>query len=183
MPPMAYRPPQRAIRATLLTFSRWIRGTFHLPRLHAFEDHLAKRRQFLTLTDVALGGGPPVPFLALRTSAAHVIVPDVRVDELYLAPRANAVPREVTCLLERVVIRGRLELLPGVRTSDFLVHQDGYLALHDARITPPLPDRVEPLPVVFVDARAVVAIAELDGEPGERAEPEARPLATPAPVA
>ena len=51
-----YRPPQRQIDAWILAGSRWLRGTFHVPRLHSFDDHLQKPRPFLLLTEVSLGG-------------------------------------------------------------------------------------------------------------------------------
>ena len=157
---MAYHPPQRPVPARVLSLGRWIRGTFHVPKLHAFDDHLANGRTFFTLTGVDLGGAAPIPFVALRASAAHVVVPDVAASELLLQPVSGTAPREVSCYLEHLAVRGRLELRQGVRTSDFLAHQEGFIVLRACRLVPALPGRAEPLPVVLVNARAVVALAE-----------------------
>jgi hypothetical protein len=67
-----------------------------------------------------------------------------------------------------VAVHGTLELLPGVRTSDFLEHQAGFIMLRACRLVPQLPGRPEPVPVVFVNARAILAVAEEGGRVGER---------------
>jgi hypothetical protein len=161
---MVYHPPQRPIAARVLSLGRWIRATFHVPKLHAFDDHLANGRTFFTLTDVDLGAAMPIPFLALRVSAAHVVVPEVPSSELLLQSTSGTAPREVSCYLEHLAVRGRLELRAGVRTSDFLAHREGFIVLRACRLVPALPGRAEPLPVVLVNARAVVALAE-EGRP------------------
>jgi hypothetical protein len=176
---MAYRPPQRAVAAFILSLDHWIRATFHLPKLHAFEEHLARGRSFFALTNVSLGRGTVLEFLALRVSAAHLVVPEVAERELRVPPAGGTRPRDVSCYLEHVAVHGTLELLPGVRTSDFLAHQEGFITLRACRIVPPLAGRPEPLPVVFVNAVAILAVAEEGGHVGERqGEPsESAPLA------
>ncbi len=177
---MAYHPPQRAIGAHVLSLSRWIRGTFHLPKLRGFEEHLARGRTFFSLTNVSLGPGASLDFLALRASTAHVVVPDASERDLRLAAAAGGVPRDVTCYLEHLAVHGAVELLPGVRTSDFLAHQQGFIPLRGCRLVPPLQGRVEPLPVVFVNAQSIVAVAE---DRGLGAEPEAEEaVKTPVPA-
>ncbi|BDG04436.1 hypothetical protein [Anaeromyxobacter oryzae] len=171
-----YHPPQRAVRAAVLCGARWLEGTFHVPQRHAFDDHLSNPRAFLALTDVVLGGGPPRPFLALRSAVAQVVVPQVPVEALLLAELPNAKLREVTCYLERVALHGSVALLPGVRTSDFLAHQDGFITLRSCRMVPGLGGRTEPLGAVLVNAASVIAVAE------DRSGAVA-PLATPAPGA
>lgn len=165
---MAYHPPQRAVGAFILSLSRWIRATFHLPKLHAFEEYLARGRAFFPLTNVSLGAGPPLEFLALRASAAHVVVPERADRELLLAPAPEVRPRGVSCYLEHVAVHGTLELLPGIRTSDFLAHQEGFIMLRACTLVPPLQGRPEPHPIVFVNARGIVAVAEEGGHVGER---------------
>jgi len=177
---MAYHPPQRAVGAFILSLSQWIRATFHLSKLHAFEEHLARGRAFFPLTNVSLGQGTQLEFLALRATAAHLVVPEVTERELSLQPAAGARPRDVSCYLEHVAVHGTLELLPGVRTSDFLAHQQAFIMLRGCRIVPPLPGRPEPHPVVFVNAGAILAVAEEGGRVGER-QADA-PSNTPAPV-
>lgn len=160
---MAYYPPQRPITARVLSLGRWLRGTFHPAKMHAFDDHLANGRTFFTLTSVELGGSAPVPFLALRASATQAVVPEVPAAELLLQPPSGTAPRDVSCYLEHLAIHGRLELRAGVRTSDFLAHQDGFIVLRGCSLVPPLDGRAEPVPVVLVNARAIVALAEIAG--------------------
>jgi hypothetical protein len=177
---MAYHPPQRAVGAFILSLSQWIRGTFHLPKLHAFEEHLARNRAFFSLTNVLIGQGSALEFLALRAAAAHLVVPEVAERELRLQPLVGTQPRDVSCYLEHVAVHGTLELLPGVRTSDFLANQAGFILLRACRLVPPLASRPEPHPVVFVNAGAILAVAEEGGHaPGRRAESSST---TPAPV-
>lgn len=179
---MSYHPPQRATPAFIFSLDRWIRGTFHLAKLHAFEDHLARDRAFFPLTEVALGQGTVLAFLALRASAAHLVVPEGAERELLRsgAPASDARSREVSCYLERVAVHGILELPPGVRTSDYLANRDGFIALRGCRIVAPLPGRPEPHAVVFVNAGAILAVAEEGGRVAEHG-PEA-PGKTDAPV-
>ena len=165
---MGYHPPQRAVGSCCFVSSRWILGTFHLPKLHGFDDHLRKLRTFFPLTDVDLGAGP-LPFLAVRASAIQAVAPTAREEELLLSPVAGAAPRAVSCYLDHLAIHGTLELLPGVRTSDYLGHQDGFIPLRTCRVVPGAPGLSEPLPVVFVNARSIIAVAE-----EEPAEPRAQ---------
>lgn len=157
---MPYHPPQRVVPALVLSLARWIRGTFHPPKLHSFEDHLARGRTFFTLTDVSLVSGPPLPYLALRVAATHLVVPQVPERELLLQPVSGTSPREVSCYLEHVAVHGSLDVLPGVRTSDFFAHQEGFIALRRCRLVPALAGLAEPIPVLFVNARSIVAVAE-----------------------
>lgn len=177
-----YHPPQRSVPSLVLSVSRWIRATFHLPKLRAFDDHLARRRQFFTLTAVSLAPGPPLPYLALRVAAAHVVVPQVPERDLLLQAGPGTRPRDVSCYLEPIALHGSLDVMPGLRTSDFLAHQDGFIALRRCRLVPGYPGAPDVLPVVFVNARAIIAIAEhppVDVEEPERADAPSR---TPVPV-
>lgn len=158
-----YHPPQRAVSAWVLSVARWVRCTFHLPRLHAFDAYLHQGREFLPLTGVALGPGAPLPFLALRASAAHVVVPDAEEGQLGLPPIQETEPRAVSVYLEHVAVHGALHLLPGIRTSDFFAHPQGYVVLRGCRLAPAVGAIAEPVPVVFVNAHAIVAVAEEGG--------------------
>jgi hypothetical protein len=112
-------------------------------------------------------------FMALRASAAHLVVPEVAERELQLQPSIGANVREVSCYLEHVAVHGTLELLPGVRTSDFLAHQSAFILLRACRIVPALAGRPEPIPVVFVNAGAILALAEEGGHVAEQPPVEA----------
>lgn len=109
----------------------------------------------------------------------HLVVPEIAERELHLQPVLGAQPRDVSCYLEHVAVHGVLELLPGVRTSDFLAHQTGFITLRACRIVPALAGRPEPIPVVFVNAAAILALAEESthvlGPPGETTRPKLAP--------
>jgi hypothetical protein len=158
-----YHPPQRAVGAWVLSVTGWIRCTFHLPEPLAFDDFLQHGRPFLPLTDVGLGPGAPLPFLALRAAAAHLVAPDPPEERLHLPAQKGTSTRDLSVYLERVAVHGTLRLRAGLRTSDFLVHRDGWVALHGCRIEPADRRMVEPLPAVFVNAGAIVAVAEEGG--------------------
>lgn len=156
-----YRPPQRSITAHVLAASRWIRGTFHLSKLHSFLDYLGKEAAFYRLTDVALDAeGPEAPFFALRRSSASIIAPQCPEADLKLESMPGAMPHPVDCLVEAGMVSGLLALLPNVRVSDYLMHQEGFVVLRAATFSPgslPPPGRVD---VVFINARALVGVRE-----------------------
>ena len=160
--PEIYRPPQRVVPATLLAGGRWIGATFHVAQLHGFDEVLAKDRPFLKLTDVDLGDAGTLPFLALRSTAAAIVIPDCSEERLMLALPGEVSPRRVQCFLERQRVRGRLDLRPGVRVSDYLQAQRAFILVRDATLDPPIPGRSEPHPVVFINAASVIGIAQED---------------------
>jgi hypothetical protein len=157
-----YRPPQRQIVAWILAGSRWLRGTFHVPRLHRFDEHLRKPRPFLLLTDVSLGGDRVLPFLALRRSFVSLVLPECPVALLQIDVHADAGWRAVECWMPEAVVVGELALMPGVRISDFMIHHDGFLALRRAVVTPAPPGREELAECVLVNGREVTAVTEED---------------------
>lgn len=177
-----YRPPQRQIDAWILAGSRWLRGTFHVPRLHSFSDHLQKPRPFLLLTEVSLGGDRTLPFLALRRSFVNVVIPLCPEPLLQIDVSAGAGPRAVECWLEDAVVVGELSLVPNVRVSDYMIHHDGFLTVRRAVVTPAPPGGVELVPCALVNGREVVAVTEERTllEAGQLAELE--PIGEPEPA-
>ncbi len=158
---LAYRPPQRSISAWILTASRWIRGTFHLPRLHSFLDYLGREAAFFRLTDVELDGdGPQAPFFALRRNSAVIIAPECPEEDLKLEAPPGAMPHPVDCLLETGMVSGLLALLPNVRVSDYLMHQEGFVVLRAASFPPGGLSPPGPTSILFVNARALVGVRE-----------------------
>jgi hypothetical protein len=174
-----YRPPQRQIEAWILAGSRWLRGTFHLPRLHSFDDHLQKPRPFLLLTDVSLGGDRTLPFLVLRRSFVSVVIPLCPEPLLQIDVPVGAEARPVECWLQEAVVVGELAVMPKVRVSDFMIHRDGFLTLRRAVITPPPPGFDEFVQCVLVNGREVVGVTEertmLEAEELVELEPLAEP--------
>jgi hypothetical protein len=155
-----YRPPQRQVPAWILAGSRWLYGTFHVPRLHQFDDYLAHPQPFYLLTGVSLGGDRVLPFLALRCTTVHLVIPECPEPLLQLDRLAGCEPRPVECLLDDSVVVGELSLRPKVRVSDFMIHHDGFLVLRRAVVTPAPPGREELTACLFVNARAVVGVTE-----------------------
>jgi hypothetical protein len=164
-----YRPPQRTIPARILTPAGWMTGTFHVSRLHSFLDYARQTASFFTLTKVTLPGQKDaLPFLALRRSAARVILPSCDESQLMLSPpQGETDEHKVRCMLEAGVLSGMLTLKRRVRVSDFLAHHVGYLMLRDCLLGEA---RIE-APIAFVSSSAVVAIGD---EGRRRAENKAQ---------
>jgi hypothetical protein len=155
-----YRPPQRQIEAWILAGSRWIRGTFHVPRLHCFDDHLQKPRPFLLLTEVSLGGDRILRFLALRRSFVSIVIPLVAEPLLQIDIPPGSEPRRVECWMPEGVVVGELSMAPKLRVSDFMIHHDGFYTLRRAVVTPAPPGHDEFFACVLVNGREVVATTE-----------------------
>lgn len=164
-----YRPPQRTIPARILTPAGWMTGTFHVSRLHSFLDFASQSNSFFTLTQVTMPGQKDsLPFLALRRSAARVILPSCDESQLMLSPpQGETDEHKVRCMLEAGVLAGKLTLKKRVRVSDFLAHHVGYLMLRDCE----LGEAKIAAPIAFVNSGAVVAIGD---EGRRRAEARAR---------
>jgi hypothetical protein len=179
-----YRPPQRKIEAWILAGSRWLRGTFHVPRLHSFDDHLQKPRAFLLLTDVSLGGDRVLPFLALRRAFVNLVIPLCPEPLLQIDVPIGSAPRAVECWMEDAVVVGELSVVPGVRVSDYMIHHEGFLTLRRAVVTPHPPGHEELVACVLVNGHEVAAVTEerlvLDTEQLAELEPIGEPDELPA---
>jgi hypothetical protein len=152
-----YRPPQRVVPARILTPSGWIQGSFHVPRMQSFLEFVSQPSRFFTLTGVVLGASKrQVPFLALRRSAAAIVVPACDERRLLLAQEPpNAVLRDVTCVLEVGTVSGRLRVPPHLRVSDYLAHGAGFLLLRAAEIGGAA------APTVLINASGLVAVSDV----------------------
>jgi hypothetical protein len=162
-----YHPQQRVVPARILTPSGWVRASFHVVRLVSFRDFLGQVSPFFSLTGVSFpGSAEELPFLALRRSAARLILPACDERRLLLGREPEElVSHQVTCLLESGALRGRLALPPHVRISDFLAHHAGFVPLREADVGP----RRTRVPIVFVNAAALVAVAQDRAAPEDRA--------------
>lgn len=160
-----YRPPQRVIPARILTPTGWIQGHFHVPRLHSFLDFVAQPSPFFNLTDVTVPRAPePLAFLALRRSAARVVLPTCDERRLFLRDPPNASVRAVTCLLEAGAVSGRLAIPPHLRVSDYLAHHAGFLQLRG--VTLGFADAHAG--VAFLNASALIAVSDARAAAEER---------------
>ncbi|MBK8792783.1 MAG: hypothetical protein IPN59_06410 [Holophaga sp.] len=160
-------PPQTPFPAVVFTASGFIRGIFHPPAVKSLRNFLNSSDELLKLTQVVLpGSGQVHPFLALHKSAVLLVVPQ-GTSELP-ASEGNQAPRErrlVTCLLSLGSIQGYLETPENIRTSDFLLHNPGFLELTECHIGPnPYLDPKEisgdAIPMVLVNVRCLVGLAE-----------------------
>ncbi|HET9595498.1 MAG TPA: hypothetical protein VFP65_07945 [Anaeromyxobacteraceae bacterium] len=175
-PTVPHHPPQRVVPARILTASGWLRARLHLPRLCSFAEFLAQGAPFLSLTRVALPGArEESSFLALRRSAALVVLPACSEGALLLEPRPErAVSRHVRCVLPAGAVGGLLELPPGTRVSDHVAVHPGFLMLREADVGP-AGTRV---PLLFVNAAALIAVEEGPPRlPRWRFTPEVVPMA------
>jgi hypothetical protein len=164
----SYRPAQHPVRVRALTDAGFLEGTLHLAASQRLLSHLRGDAAILRLTDVVLPGRTAtVPFFALERDAVIAIVPpEGEAPETMRQGQALTV-HATSCLAGSVVIEGELETLAGVRVSDALAHQTGFVALRRAVICLPAAGgttRVEgPFAHVAVQARRVVGFSE---EPG-----------------
>jgi hypothetical protein len=165
-----YRPPQRILPARILTPSGWMRGTFHVPRMQSLLDFVSQQAPFFSLTGVELASSQIVmPFVALRRSAANLIVPACDERSLLLArEQPNAVVLTVTCVLEAGTVSGRLAVPPHLRVSDYLAHSAGFLVMRDADLG--LAGVLAP--IVLVNAGALVALSDSAPAAAAEAAPE-----------
>ena len=155
-----YRPPQRQIEAWVLAGTRWLKGTFHLPKLHSFDDHLKKPRPFYLLTDVTLGGDRILPFLAVRRTFVSVVLPVCIESDLQIDQPIGSKPRAVECWMDEAVVVGEIAIPPNIRVSDFMINHDGFLTLRNAVVTPPPPGCEEFVRVALVNIHEIVASTE-----------------------
>ena len=160
-------PPQSPLPVVVFTPSGFIRGVFHLPAVKNLRSFLNTGDEILKLTQAVLPGSAQVhPFLALQKSAVLLVVPQGGAEP----PRndASRVLRErrlVTCLLSLGSIQGYLETPEHIRTSDFLLHNPGFLELKECHIGPnpyldPQETSGDALPLVLVNVRCLVGLAE-----------------------
>jgi len=155
-----YKPPQSTLVAQVRTAAGEVRATFHIPKGHSFVDHLAQFA-FWNLTDVTLPGGKePLPFFSLRSAAALIVIPEADETALHLAPlHGPTAKHRISCLLVRFgTVTGEIELLPGIRVSDYVSHHTGFFCLRDARVA----GEEKKLPAVLVNAAALVGVSEPD---------------------
>ena len=175
---MTTRPPQRRVPVRVHTGSGWLAGTLHLPKMQGFLDFLCRGEPSLSLTEVALPGqATPIPFLALRRDAAHLVVPACAEWVVGTGPTGDGwTQRMACCLLALGSVTGRLAMPRTGRVSDFVADHRGFLLLRSAVIGP----EHEAVPLAFVNARACVGVGDLGprrplagdagGGPGEEEE-------------
>lgn len=128
-----YQPNQRTITAQIYTTAGWLEGTFHFPKMSKLLEALTSQSEFYRLTDVTfLSQKKTIEFFALQRRSTVLVVPPegekgLRVD------REETRPIRVYCLFDGGFVEGRLRLRKGVRVSDYLPREDGFVLLQDCR--------------------------------------------------
>jgi len=160
-------PPQTPFPAVVFTASGFIRGIFHPPAVKSLRNFLNRSDELLNPTQVVLPGrGTVHTFLAPHKSPPPPGAPQGT--STPPASEGSQAPRErrlVTCLLSLGSIQGYLETPENIRTSDFLLHNPGFLELTECHIGPnPYLDPKEisgdAIPMVLVNVRCLVGLAE-----------------------
>ncbi len=153
------RPELRQISARLLTQAGWMIGTFHVPVASSFLDHLNHAGAFFKLTNVTIGStNDPVEFFALRRAEVTLVIPESSEDELKLGDSGENT-KSVSCWLPTGEVVGSLQLQPGVRVSDHLLHHEGFTTLRDC-VGRDLHAAVNAATVVFVNAGRVLGVVD-----------------------
>jgi uncharacterized protein YjbI with pentapeptide repeats len=130
-----YHPALRQVPAVIFTTGGWIRGTFNVPEMHGFLEHLNLSGEMLKLTSVTLPYlSVDLRFFALRRNKALLVMPDCDPSLLMLSePTADFHVHRVSFLLEGGTVTGSLAIEEDIRVSDYLANHDGFLALRNCR--------------------------------------------------
>jgi hypothetical protein len=130
-----YHPPLRGVPSVIYTTGGWIRGVFHVPTMHGFQEYLNLSGEMLKLTSVLL---PylhlELRFFALRRSKAIMVMPDCDPALLQLPePTADYHVHRVSFLLEGGSVTGSLAIEEDIRVSDYLGNHDQFVVLRNCR--------------------------------------------------
>lgn len=158
---------RRSIAAAIYTTAGWIQGSFRIPIIHTLADWLDHSGEFFKLMDVRLPRThETVPFFALQRHAAVLVVPRVPLADPERSRFAGTLERHhVSVLFANGVVRGAIEVLTGVRVSDFLARWPSFIPVHDAIIAiegDSEPLMTQPVPLIFVNAPKIVGFTELE---------------------
>ena len=162
-----YTPPaQRDVTARMFTTAGWINGIFMIPKLRTFVEFLNNQQHdFFKLKDVSLPGlDKVIPFFALQRSTLIFLIPEFESDLFTPPAGGERVTRDVSCALSTGVISGSLDILAGVRVSDFLMSKANFF-FPLTKCTTFLraggqADVTRDIPVVIVNAPQVLGVAE-----------------------
>ncbi len=168
-------PAQRSVPAAIYTSAGWITGKIHMNAPRALLAQLNHSSgDFIRLTDVLLPHEKKErPFFAIHSREAIFVVPlSVKEERLSREYTSDTEQHEVACLLQQGTLFGRVDVLEGIRLSDYLMHHTAYIPIH--RCLTPFGDlpRVlsEPIRFAFLNASRIVGVAEAQDGPTEKAE-------------
>lgn len=148
-----YKPQQRKVPATVLTTAGFIEATFHVTQRGALLEQLDTVEEFYSVTDASLAGVETrVDFLALGRDSLIFLVPRDEQGTLLTAPVHPQQTDRVFVLFEGGILSGNMEWREGVRLSDFVKRQDGFIALRDCQIV---------MGQLLAEAKQMRAVAEV----------------------
>lgn len=151
--------------ARILTQAGWIVGKLHVTEGWRLVNFMNNVQEFFSLADVILEGRPKViPLFTLHRSAIQfVVVEDDEPLEPDPAPR-NQIEHAIQCLLQNGTLYGRVEIMRGVRLSDHLSRNGGFMLVRDAhfQLRNPWEDRVidHREAAVLLNPHAVVGVSD-----------------------
>ena len=149
--------PRREVQAVVYAAGGWIRGAFVVPKLHALLQHLNTTPHFVKMTNVSLPGlEKKIDFVALRVESFTFIIAQ---DDQALKSGRETIRQDVSCLFPFGYINGKIETMPGMRVSDFVVANPRYFPLYDCtiRLTGQQPTTE---PVVVINAEKILGISQ-----------------------
>ncbi len=162
---MAYQPDQRKITSQVLTTAGWLTGTFHVLRSAKFVEQLNVTNEFFRMTDVSfIGRDQVIEFFAVQRGSVTLIVPPTNERDLIIEGIEELVPHQVFMMFDQGYVEGRMMIRKGVRISDFLVRQSGFILLRRCTLyLGSLRDGFfveEQHPSIIVNASMIVGVSE-----------------------
>ncbi len=162
---------QRTVECRVLTPAGWVLGRLRSPLNTPLLDYLNQREPFLRLTDVSI---PPRhdrhDFFAVGLESAVAWIPQETAAVEEMTAGLGTVAHATSWLLPGgVVLDGHLDLDPGERVSDHLLHRKGFVVLKDVTLILPhggpfLPGAFTYEVLALQSARAV-GVTELPTQP------------------
>jgi len=158
-----YKPNQRQVRVDVLAAAGWVTGTLHVPSKSSLVAYMNKKAEFLPLTQVPLDpDAPPLGFLALRRQAILLVMPSMDDSEGHGGSQVgNYVQARLRCLFKEATVMGTAQILGGLRVSDFLETNPGFITLVDCSRVADGGRSEEGIPYLIVNASHMLAVADL----------------------
>lgn len=156
----------RQVPARIFTQAGWIVGKMHVAAEWRMINFINNVPEFFSLADVILEGRPKVLslFTLQRSAILFIVVETEPEKEINAAGGRNLIEHPISCLLANGVLHGIISAPQGIRLSDFLSRQKGFIQVKDVRFQIRNPwekrmiDHEEPL--VLLNPDTVVGVSE-----------------------
>jgi hypothetical protein len=168
--------PKRSISTRLLVRDGWISGRFHIGEFQCFAEVIADPHlALLKFSDVSVCGRLRIPLLALPRSEVSLIVPVSDGREVVKRDTpADVVRLSVECLLDGTSVRGSVQALPSFRIAGLMRQQRGFFQMHGCTFDDGPLALGGDVPLVLVNATALVGVSEEAQPPPVRGTPRVR---------